>query len=178
MGLLGMGNIAQAVVKKLSGFGAEMIYYDARRLPEETEAALNVRYVSFDELIQTSDILSLHVPMTPSTAKIIGAKQLEMMKSGSILINTARGGLVDEAALYQALKKGPLYAAGLDAYEEEPPAADCPLFALDNVVLSDHCGNSTIDSVVSVTRHALGNIAKFEQGETLNAADVVVPRSR
>ena len=176
VGMLGMGNIAQAAVKKLSGFEANIIYFDARRLPAEKEAALNLRYVSFEELLKTSDILSLHIPLLPSTEKIIGEKQFAMMKPGSVLINTARGKLVDEKALCRALTEGPLQSAGMDAYEEEPPSADCPLLKMDNVVLSNHCGNSTIDSVIPVTQHVFNNIVRFENGEPIPEIDVIVPR--
>lgn len=174
IGLYGIGNIAYAVAKKVQGFEpAEIIYYDLKRLGPEQEEALHARYVTPEELFAESDVLSLHVPLNSHTAKIVNADTLKRMKPGAVLINTARGGLVDEAALIEALRDGTIAAAGLDAFEQEPINGDNPLLTMDNVVLSNHCGNSTIDSILPITRHVFDNLLRFEEGRALPAADVV-----
>lgn len=174
IGLYGIGNIAYAVAKKVQGFEpAEIIYYDLKRLGPEQEEALHARYVTPEELFAESDVLSLHVPLNSHTAKIVNADTLKRMKPGAVLINTARGGLVDEAALIEALRNGAIAGAGLDAFEQEPINGDNPLLTMDNVVLSNHCGNSTIDSILPITRHVFDNLLRFEEGKALPAADVV-----
>lgn len=174
IGLYGIGNIAYAVAKKVQGFEpAEIIYYDLKRLGPEQEEALHARYVTPEELFAESDVLSLHVPLNSHTSKIVNADTLKRMKPGAVLINTARGGLVDEAALIEALRNGTIAAAGLDAFEQEPINGDNPLLTMDNVVLSNHCGNSTIDSILPITRHVFDNLLRFEEGRALPAADVV-----
>lgn len=175
VGMLGIGHIAQAAARKLSGFEIkEILYYDLRRLSPEKEKELNARYVDLDTLFRESDVLSLHVPLNKGTAQIVNAKTLSMMKPTSILINTARGGLVDEAALIDALKNKAIKGAGLDAFEQEPIQMDNPLLSMDNVVLSNHCGNSTIDSIIPMTKHVFDNLQLFVQGQDLPAEDVVV----
>lgn len=174
IGLYGIGNIAYAVAKKVQGFEpAEIIYYDLKRLGPEQEEALHARYVTPEELFAESDVLSLHVPLNSHTSKIVNADTLKRMKPGAVLINTARGGLVDEAALIEALRNGAIAGAGLDAFEQEPINGDNPLLTMDNVVLSNHCGNSTIDSILPITRHVFDNLLRFEEGRALPAADVV-----
>lgn len=174
VGLLGIGNIAKQVVRMLAGFETEMVYYDVNRLSAEDEANLGVRYVPFEELLQVSDILSVHVPLCEATRGMIGVKELAAMKPTSILINTARGGIVDETALIEALRKGGIRGAGLDAFEEEPIGADNPLLAMDNVVLTCHCGGSTIDNMLPRMVHAYGNIERFEAGLPVDSRDIVV----
>ena len=119
--------------------------------------------------------MSLHAPFTPQTGKMINAASIATMKEGAILINTARGELVDEQALYDALVSGKLRGAGLDAFDPEPPAADNPLLKLDQVVVTPHAGGGVFDNVENVARHSLGNIMRFLRGEPLAAADVVIP---
>ena len=172
VGLLGAGNIAREVAKMLRGFeGTQVIYYDIVPLPPEVEEELRLRYVPFEQLLSASDILSVHVPLLPSTKGMIGPLQLERMKPSAILINTARGGVVDEAALIQALKNGTIRAAGLDSFDLEPLPEDSELLTLDNVVLTCHCGGAVADNVERVTRHAYGNIAAFDQGRPISPKD-------
>ena len=154
-----------------------MIYFDARPADRETEQALNVSYAPLPELLAQSDIVSLHAPFTPQTARMINAASIATMKDGAILINTARGELVDEQALYDALVSGKLRGAGLDAFDPEPPAADNPLLELDQVVVTPHAGGGVFDNVENVARHSLGNIMRFLRGEPLAPADVVIPVS-
>jgi D-3-phosphoglycerate dehydrogenase len=175
IGLVGFGNIGRMLARRLRGFDAHVIYHDARRADAETERALDVTQVPLAQLLADSDIVSLHAPFTPDTARMIDAAALARMKAGAVLINTARGELVDEAALHAALMSGKLRGAGLDAFDPEPPAPDNPLLALDNVVVTPHAGGGVFDNVENVARHALGNVVRFLRGEPLAAADVVIP---
>lgn len=172
IGLLGIGNIAKEVAKMLRGFEeTEVIYYDVVRLSPEEEKRYGASYVPFEELLHRSDIHSIHVPLLPTTRHMVGKEQLAMMKPSAILINTARGGVVDEAALIQALKAGKLRGAGLDSFEQEPINPDNELLKLENVVLTCHCGGGVADNVLHVTEHAFTNIARFSRGEDLDPRD-------
>ena len=175
VGLLGFGNIGRMVARRLAGFDPKIIYFDERRADAETEARLNVQFVSFEQLLAQSDILTLHAPYIPSTAKIINAQSIARMKTGAVLINTARGELVDEKALYDALVSQKLRGAGLDAFDPEPPLPDNPLFKLDQVMVTPHTGGAVFDNVENVTRHVIGNIMRFLHGEAMAPADVIVP---
>jgi len=137
LGLIGFGNIARLVARKLSGFEMNIISSDPFVSPE-TMAALGVKSVSLDELLTTSDFVSIHSPLLESTYHLIGEGELRMMKQSAILINTARGPLVDEAALIRALQEGWIAAAGLDVFEQEPIPSDNPLLSMDNVVATPH----------------------------------------
>ena len=175
VGLVGFGNIGRMVARRLSGFDAKVIYADARAADRETEVALGVSRVALPELLACSDIVSLHAPFTPQTARMIDAASIATMKQGAVLINTARGELVDERALYEALVAGKLRGAGLDAFDPEPPKPDNPLLRLDQVVVTPHAGGGVFDNVENVARHALGNIVRFLRGEPIAAADVIIP---
>lgn len=176
IGLLGIGNIAKKVARMLSGFDTEVVYYDVFRLSEEQENALNVRYLPFDELISTSDIISIHVPLLESTKGMVGEKQFSKMKDGAVLINTARGPIVDEIALIAALQSGKLRGAGIDAFTQEPVSPDNPLLQMDNVVCTCHIGGAASDNVIPVTEHAYSNIVAFSKGEPISPKDVVVSK--
>lgn len=173
VGLLGLGNIGREVVRKLSGFDVDILYFDARRLDEAAERALPVRYVSFDRLLAESDILSVHVPLLESTRGMVGEAAIAKMKDGAVIINTARGGVVDEKALYRALKAGKLFGAGLDTHAVEPPVEANPLFELDQVVVTPHTGGVVVDNVANVTIRVFENIQRFLRGEPLTAGDRV-----
>jgi phosphoglycerate dehydrogenase-like enzyme len=175
VGIVGFGNIGRTLAKKLRGFEPRIVYYDARRADPETERALNATYAGLDDLLAQSDIVSLHAPATAQTARVINAQSIAKMKDGAVLINTARGELVDEKALYDALRSGKLRGAGLDAFDPEPPSADNPLLTLDQVVVTPHAGGGVFDNVENVARHALGNIERFLRGEPIAPADVVIP---
>ena len=178
IGLLGIGNIARKVAKMVRGFDPkEIIYYDIRPLTPEQEAELGAHYVSFDELCRRSDVLSVHVPLMAATKGMVGEKQFDSMKPNTILINTARGGVVDEKALIKALKERKIFGAGLDTFESEPIEKDNPLLEMDNVVLTCHCGGGVVDNVMNVTRHAYYNIAAYEKGEApKHPQDIIVAR--
>lgn len=174
VGLLGIGNIARQVAKMMRGFSVEVLYYDIYPLSAEMEKELNVRYVDFETLVRESDILSVHVPMTESTKGMLGAEQFRQMKKTAIVINTARGGVIDEAALVEALKNGEIRGAGLDSYKVEPVELENPLLQLDNVVLTSHNGGGVIDNVLYVTEHAYDNIVRHMNGEPQDKRDVIV----
>lgn len=177
VGLLGIGNIAKRVARLLSGFEVDILYYDICRLDKEEEKARGVRYAPFDELIAASDIVSVHVPLTGETRGMIGKEAFTRMKKTAILINTARGFVVDEAALIEALQEGEIRAAGIDAFESEPVEPDNPLLTMENVVLTCHCGGGVLDNVLPVTRHAYENIEKFSKHAAMDPRDVVVQRT-
>jgi phosphoglycerate dehydrogenase-like enzyme len=174
VGLIGGGNIGRAVAKRLShGFECRVLYHDVFRLPPETEAAAGMIYTPLEDLLRQSDIVSLHVPLTPETRGFIGTKTLALMKPTAVLINTSRGGVVDEPALIAALQKGAIGAAGLDVFAKEPPDRDNPLLRMDNVVVTPHNGGGTVDTMKRIIGHAFGNILRVERGEPLPEADRV-----
>ena len=178
VGLVGFGAIGRMLARRLRGFDAQVIYFDTQVADSDTEAQLQARHVGLDELLRRSDIVSLHAPLTAQTTRMVNANSIARMKDGAVLINTARGALVDEQALYQALVSGKLRGAGLDAFDPEPPAKDNPLLSLDQVVVTPHAGGGVFDNVDHVARHALGNIMRFLRGEPLAAVDLVVAAPR
>ncbi|MCB1020788.1 MAG: D-glycerate dehydrogenase [Bryobacterales bacterium] len=143
LGLLGMGRIGQAVARRARGFDMQVLYHNRSRLAEAEEAALGARYVSFDELLAESDFLSVHVPLSDKTRHIIDAAALRKMKPTAILVNTARGPVVDEAALAAALADGVIAYAGLDVFEKEPEV-NAKLLEVPNVVLAPHIGSASV----------------------------------
>jgi D-3-phosphoglycerate dehydrogenase / 2-oxoglutarate reductase len=175
IGLLGFGAISRMVAHRLRGFDVQIIYYDLNRADRVTERTLRATYVSLDDLLRRSDIVSLHTPLTERTRHLIDREAIAKMRDGAVLINTARGGIVDEDALCDALEAGKLLGAGLDAFEVEPLSPASRLAKLDRVVLTPHAGGGVFDNVANVAEHALGNIGKFLRREPLPAADIVVP---
>ncbi len=179
VGLVGFGHIGRAVAKKLSGFEVSVLYRDPVEPPPEVARALGAEAVSFDALLARSDVVSLHLPGGAANRHVIDAKALARMKRGAVLVNTARGDVLDETALCEALRSGHLMGAGLDVYEPEPPRPNNPLLAFDQVVLTPHTAGSVFDNVGNVARHAFGNMLKVMRGEDLSAADaVVLPQGR
>ncbi|PWM22062.1 MAG: dehydrogenase [Oscillospiraceae bacterium] len=177
VGLIGIGNIAKEVARRLSGFGVkEILYYDIAPLSAEAEERLGVHFASLEKLMAAADIVSIHVPLCDGTRGMIGKEQLALMKPTSILINTSRGHIIDEAALVEALWNKRIRGAGIDAFDEEPVSPDNPLLVLENTVLTCHYGGSVIDNVLPRARHAYGNIEKFSKGEPLDPRDIVVPK--
>jgi phosphoglycerate dehydrogenase-like enzyme len=175
VGLVGFGHIGRMLARRLAGFDAHIVYFDPQRADAATEAALNARYLPLDELLAASDIVSLHLPLNAHTARFVDAAFIGRMKEGAVLINTARGGIVDESALLDALRSGKLRGAGLDAFAQEPPPADDPLLALEQVVATPHMGGGVFDNVAPVARHVFGNILRFARGEALPPGDLVLP---
>src|SRR5215468_5540757 len=138
LGIVGLGNIGKKVARRVQGFDMDVVYYDILRLTEDQEDALGVRFVLFPELLRTSDVVTLHVPLNDVTRKMMSTRQFASMKPTAILINTCRGPVVDEEALYRALTAKTIAGAGLDVMVEEPPAPNHPLFSLPNVTLTPH----------------------------------------
>jgi glyoxylate reductase/D-3-phosphoglycerate dehydrogenase len=165
VGIVGLGNIGRQVAKRLRTFESEVVYYDIRRPDPETEAGLGATFVPFEELLQTSDIVTLHVPLTRLTRHMIGARELAMMKPTAVLINTSRGAVVDEQALYEALRSGQIMAAGLDVLELEPPDPSNPLLTLENVVLTPHIAGPTVDGWPRILANCYANIQRVARGE-------------
>jgi len=164
VGIVGLGNIGKKVARRAAAFDMRVQYYDIARLSEDQEDALGVRFVLFTELLRTSDIVSLHVPLDDTTRNLIGSRELGMMKRGAILINTCRGPVVDEHALHRALREGQIAAAGLDVMVEEPPAANHPLFTLPNVTLTPHSAGPTWENWTARFRNGFDNIERVAAG--------------
>jgi phosphoglycerate dehydrogenase-like enzyme len=164
VGLVGLGRIGQAVARLLQPFDVEVGYSTPRR-SLEAERAMPIRHMTLDALVAWSDVLSLHCPLTRETRLLMNAERLSLMRPGSILVNTARGALVDEVALLEALRGGRLGGAALDVFTEEPLPADHPLRSMENVVLTPHIGGITHDSFCSMLRHAFRNVAAFHAGD-------------
>jgi phosphoglycerate dehydrogenase-like enzyme len=165
LGIVGLGTIGKKVARLARAFGMRVQYYDIVRLSEDAEDALGVRFRLLRELLKTSDVVSLHVPLDDSTRHMIGAAELAAMKGDAVLINTCRGPVVDEAALHRALSDNRLFGAGLDVFDQEPPPADNPLLRLDNVVLTAHFAGPTWDNHVTRFRNAFDNVQRVERGE-------------
>ena len=175
LGLVGMGNIARKVAQYAHGLDiGRVLYNDVRKLSSEAERELGIEYMELDDVIRNADILSLHVPLEPSTQKLIGRDRIAMMKPEAILINTARGGVVDEAALIEALRERRIRGAGLDTFDPEPPAPGNPLFELDNVVLTSHGAGAVRENIVPRIRHIYDCIVKFHRGEPIDPAYVIL----
>lgn len=165
MGIVGLGTIGKKTARLAQAFGMNVIYYDITRLPEHQEDALNVRFRLLKEVMRESDVVSLHTPLNNSTRHLIGAEELKLMKPSAILVNTARGPVVDEAALIQALTDGTIWGAGLDVFDQEPPPADNPLFNLSNVILTAHLAGPTFESQAARVRNAFDNVQRVARGE-------------
>ena len=149
LGIIGLGEIGQAVARRAAGFGMEVLAWN--RSPREVPG---VEQVSLDELLSRSDFVSIHVALSDETRGLLDAKHIARMKPGAVLVNTARGGIVDEQALADALSHGDLYAAGIDVFEQEPVPDENPLLHLPNVVLAPHIGSATAQ-----TRAMMADIA-------------------
>jgi len=167
LGIIGLGRIGREVVKRARGFDPVIVYHDAVRQPPEVEQQLGVTYLPLDDLLCTSDIVSVHVPLTAQTRKFLGAREFALMKPTAIFINTSRGPTMDETALYQALAQQRIMGAGLDVFDPEPPSADNPLLQLDNVILSPHMATGTRDSMAQKAAAAFENFQRCLRGEQL-----------
>jgi phosphoglycerate dehydrogenase-like enzyme len=162
VGLVGFGDSARRLAPVLAALGARVVYTARAAKPD-----VAFEFLAMDELLAIADIVSLHAPLTAATTHLIDAAALARMKPGAILINTARGGLVDEAALVAALRSGRLRAAGLDVFDPEPPAPDNPLFALPQVVLSPHLAWLTPETLARSLAVAVENVRRLESGDPL-----------
>ncbi|HYZ30896.1 MAG TPA: 2-hydroxyacid dehydrogenase [Crenalkalicoccus sp.] len=165
LGIVGLGTIGKKVARLASALGMAVQYYDIRRLTEAEEDALGVRFRLLREVLASSDVVSLHVPLLPSTHHMIGAAELALMQPSSYLINTCRGPVVDEAALTRALESGAIAGAGLDVFEQEPTPPGNPLLRLPNVVLTPHFAGPTWDNQETRFRNAFDNCQRVARGE-------------
>ena len=166
---IGMGRIGQASAALAHAFGATGLYYDlVDTLDPQHAAALGLRYATLDDVLEQSEIVTLHIPASPAARHLINADVIARMLPGAVIINTARGMLVDENALYDGLKSGHLGGAGLDVFETEPPQVDNPLLQLPNVVVTPHIAGGTRDAFQTKMTAIFENIARFYSGQKLN----------
>ncbi len=164
IGIIGMGRIGQAVARRARGFDMRILYNSRRRLPSDVERELDAEYVSLEELLRDSDVVTLHVPLTSETRHIIDEGKLRLMKRTAMLVNTSRGGVVSTSALVKALKKGWISGAGLDVFDEEPLPPGHPLTMLDNVVLAPHVGSGTKKTRERMAYLVAENLIAFHLG--------------
>jgi glyoxylate reductase len=157
LGIVGFGRIGQAVARRAAGFGMRILYYDPKRLLE-VEQSLGATWTPFEQLLSEADFVTLHTALTPQTFHLMGSKQLRRMKPGAILINTARGPVVDQAALYGALKDGVIAYAATDVSEQEPIDPQDPLLTLDNLVITPHIASASIQARNRMARMAAENL--------------------
>jgi phosphoglycerate dehydrogenase-like enzyme len=165
VGLVGLGHIGQQVARRLKPFDARITYYDPFRRSPEEEASLGVQYLPLNTLLETADVVSLHVPLNDDTRHMIDAAALGRMKPKAVLINTCRGEVVDEPALVEALRQGRILAAGLDTLEKEPPDPANPLLTLPNVTLTPHSAGPTADSFRKRFQNGYANIERVARGQ-------------
>ncbi|MDL2274988.1 D-glycerate dehydrogenase [Desulfosarcina sp. OttesenSCG-928-G10] len=163
LGIVGLGRIGKAVAKRAAGFSMKVLYYNRTRLSPAEEAQAGVSFVDLHTLFQEADFVSLHVPLTAETRHLVNADMLRQMKPTAVLVNTARGPVVDEAALVSALRAGRILAAGLDVYEHEPDLAP-GLSDLDNVILLPHVGSATLETRTRMAHLAADNLLAGLQG--------------
>ncbi len=166
LGILGMGRIGQAVARRAAPFGMKVIYHNRNRLPAATEEALRARYVSAEELIMSSDMLSLHCPLTSDTRHFINERSLSQMKSRSVLVNTSRGAVVDETALIAHLKRNPEFRVGLDVYEKEPQVPG-ELLRLPNAFCLPHVGSAERETRARMAQICGEEAIRFAKGQPL-----------
>lgn len=164
VGLIGMGAIGRKVAGMLKAFGAEVLYNDVSKMKQEDENALGIKFSTREEIIEKSDIISLHCPLTDDTRHMINDRAVNKMKNGVILINTARGGLIDESALINGIKNGKIAGAGIDVYEKEP-VDNSEVLNLQNVITTPHIGGVTYDSFYQMMYQAMRNIEMFDKGQ-------------
>jgi glyoxylate reductase len=164
LGVVGMGGIGQATARRAKAFGMEIVYQSRSEIDPGVAAELGARRVELNELLAVSDVVSLHCPYGPATHHLIGAEQLATMRSSAYLVNTARGPIVDEAALASALREGQIAGAGLDVYEHEPRVHP-ELLELDNVVLLPHLGSATVETRTAMAMLAAENALAVLSGE-------------
>ena len=164
LGILGLGNIGKWLVKLSSAFDMKVIVYDPK--PDEAYAKEHgVKLVSKEELLRTSDFISLHLPKNKDTLKLISHNEFNMMKPSAIIVNCARGGIIDEEALYEALKNKRIFGAGLDVFEKEPTPDDYPLLKLDNILTAPHNAGTSYEGKNAVVRGAVQNVIDIAAGK-------------
>lgn len=170
IGFVGMGDIAKATVKRLENWGCQFAYYDVFRLNAETEAEYHLQYMEYENLVKAADVISLHVPVLPSTIGMLGKEQFRAMKKTALVINTARGEIIDQDALIWALENDEIYGAALDVFIPEPLPADAPLLnmnkkAMDKLTLTPHVAGATDEAFTRMLIMGMENIQRMMDGE-------------
>jgi phosphoglycerate dehydrogenase-like enzyme len=175
-GILGFGQIGRRVAELARAFQAPVAYFDTLRAEPAIERLLEATFVSFDDLLSRSDVLSIHLPLASDTRHMIGNAEIRRMKSSAVLINTARGGIVDDLALAAALHEGRLAGAGIDVFSEEPPPVDYPLLSAPGTVLTPHIAAGTSDGLVAKVEACVANMLRVADGlEPLHAVRPTLP---
>jgi len=166
-GIIGFGRIGREVAKRVRAFNMKVLYYDKVQYPKEVEEEYGVEHAPLHKLLRVSDVVSIHVPLTPETRHMIGEKELRLMKPSAILINPARGEVVDEEALARALKEGWIFGAAVDVYSREPPGLDHPLLKLKgvNLILTPHIAGATTESRARIIQVTIENVVRVLRGE-------------
>ncbi len=172
VGIVGLGRIGKEVARRLIGFDVTTLYHDILTFPPELEKELHVKKVPFEELLAQSDVVTMHVPLTDLTRDMVSGKQFGMMKSTALFINSARGEVVDDTALVEALNGGIIAGAAIDAFKEEPPNPDSPLLKADNIILTPHNAGVTREVSMRFLTESFKNFQRVAAGEApLNVID-------
>ena len=166
VGIVGGGNIGRQVARKVQVFGAKTFYYDAFRLSEEMEQQLELQYVEYEQLLKESDVITFHVPLMDSTAHMLNTENISLLKQNAIVISTARSGIIDDAALLEAVKNGHVLGAGLDCTEETPISKDNPLLQYPNFIVTPHVGGVTNDIAESIMPMIVENLRLIAKQES------------
>lgn len=167
LGIVGFGEIGTETARRARALGMEVLYNKRQRLPVDIETAEGVTYAERDDLLRQSDFVLLATPLTPQTEKLIGARELDLMKPSAFLVNISRGGVIDEEALVDALRRHRIAGAGLDVFVYEPIPYDHPLLQCENVILTPHIGGGSGGGREKQMTDVLGNVAAFARGERL-----------
>jgi phosphoglycerate dehydrogenase-like enzyme len=175
LGIVGLGNIGKKVARRAQAFGMTVIYYDIIRLSEDQEDAMGVRFALFEEVLSRADVVTMHTPLTPLTRSMMDARAFGLMKPTAFFINTSRGPVVDEEALFQALVTNRIMGAGLDVMAQEPPPADHKFFNLKNITITPHMAGPTVENWARAFRNAFDNIERVAAGRP---ASWVIPELR
>ena len=165
LGIVGLGRIGAGIAERAKGFNMKVLYYDVVRRPE-VEEKLGIKYEELDALLKQSDFVTLNVPLLKSTHHLINEEKLKEMKKTAIIINNARGPVIDEKALYKALKEGWIAGAGLDVFEQEPTPTTNPLLTLDNIVVAPHISSSSFETRSKMSAMVAENLVSFLEGKT------------
>ncbi len=164
LGVVGLGGVGLEVAKRGRGFGMRVLYCDSTRRPKE-ERRYGLAYVELDQLLAESDFISLHTPLIPETHHLVGERELALMKPTAVLINTARGPIVDQRALWRSLKERRIAAAAIDVSEQEPIASDDPLLGLDNIIITPHIASASVATRLGMARMAVDNLLTALRGQ-------------
>jgi phosphoglycerate dehydrogenase-like enzyme len=177
IGLIGFGAVGRALARLLLGFNVRIIYADPIQAPPDVEQELRAERMTHEEVLAQSDIVSLHLPLQDDTAGLISEAWIGLMKPGAVLINCARGGLVDEAALHRALVAGHLSGAAIDCFTNEPPTGS-PLLAIDQTILTPHTAGGTVDNFGAVVERSVDNTCRYLAGEALSPKELIIGGNR